>query len=971
MEIHTLQVSYHHSSPTKSAFSAFATDSVEYAYQHTEQHGCAITIRRGNIAARPSARLPTAMAHPGGFDFWAEAKARKCYSRNAKYMLMKGAEKKYDGQYGNSESENNILITKEVLQEVLSKGKLVTLMRCPCPVCGPVSSKTPPAHDENLASNIARSPERQALFATLAFMGGTFAARLLDRHVFHTVEQTLDRMHDRADLRRNLFAPFWHTWNESLCQHKERHERCRSRADDLLCLEEDFREQLRAAAWIFKVPHFQANNLLRHFGERQNMPFINQTRLPIGNLESGREFYKFEIHPAYCDEKLQGRLLFRKQLSIDSNEARKRVHEESGILEFLKELANPNIAEVLFAFQEEHPHSFSLVFEFHPIDLQKVLYPQNARKPDFREPEKTVESFPGSVLDHWLWIGLLGVFDAVAAVHEPLNQIKSIPQSSTSKFVGGHFDIKPGNIVIDANGRFLLTDFGQAFFKEVKVNQETNFTITAGTFNYRPPPSYSKRKADNTDDLVKKKWWSREYDVWSLACVSVEVLAFIVDGADAPRAFYQERENEDPHGYANFWTTESGRDVLKYSVRQRLSRYRRNGDDYLTRVAEQMEKMFQIEKTEPATAKACHRELSASVKVDRFLFKGRDDEMIAGEGTFACLKTMRTSFSTDRVSSLRCSLYLWRNVSRGRITLTLEFAGSDNQTIVTPSSAKTSSDEFVPLALFDPDSLFDQNRFRSNGPFLQCAFQNMHDGVTFHFAKRWDFYHFFGAFTHQHVQPGSEFRFKSCKVEAAGMRSKSWSSDDGHLQIWRELRPDDYDRLYKQRAIPTITHPQSPRLEDNSSSSSSSIKKRYSRLTLPCVVYFRLAIYLCGPTSRALAVVSLNHDAFHITFDENQRGRPRMIFERRSRSDIWATVFESSVSSDSAPLNDSCPGIPMSEQALASLLENGKGLKRLELEFWNEEDQRKFAKHYNEMWDDRFQYDYRELNPSRRYSGRG
>src|SRR5205823_2766940 len=113
MEIHTLQGFFHHSSHTKPAFSAFATDSGEYAYQHAEQHGCAIIIRRDNISARPSARLPTAMAHPGGFDFWAEAKARKCYSRNAKYILMKGAEKKYNGQYGDSESEENILITKE------------------------------------------------------------------------------------------------------------------------------------------------------------------------------------------------------------------------------------------------------------------------------------------------------------------------------------------------------------------------------------------------------------------------------------------------------------------------------------------------------------------------------------------------------------------------------------------------------------------------------------------------------------------------------------------------------------------------------------------------------------------------------------------------------------------------------------------------------------------------------------------
>lgn len=221
-------------------------------------------------------------------------------------MLMKDAEPKKNEQYGNTEPENNVLITKKVLHSVLSKGKLLTLLRCSCPICEPVSRNTPPEHDETLAGNIARNNERQMLFATLALMGGTFAARLLDRHVFHTVEQTVNGMHDRADLRRSLFAPFRDSWDERLCRHEEEH-RSGRKDDYLLCLETEFLEQLRSAAWILRVPNFQANHLLRQFGERQNMPFINQARLLIGNLESGREFFQFQIHEAYCDDKLQVR----------------------------------------------------------------------------------------------------------------------------------------------------------------------------------------------------------------------------------------------------------------------------------------------------------------------------------------------------------------------------------------------------------------------------------------------------------------------------------------------------------------------------------------------------------------------------------------------------------------------------------------------------------------------------------------
>lgn len=319
----------------------------------------------------------------------------------------------------------------------------------------------------------------------------------------------------------------------------------------------------------------------------------------------------------------------------------------------LKDFSHPNIAELLFAFTEIQPPRLSLVFEFHPTDLRKLLFDLSST---FKATKKIVTTFPGSILDHWMWIGVLDIFDAVAAIHDPRSRITTNPPNTGSRIIAGHFDIKPANIVIDASGRFLLTDFGQAFFKRIEIGQESNLTVYPGTLNYTPPPSYSRRKFSNDQLPSPGDWWSREYDVWSLACVSVEVLIFIVDGANAPYRFYDKQLNEDPQRLGTFWmTTETGELVLKDSVGDRLSGLGlAAGDQYLTRVADQIKKMIPIQRSETVTVKSCHQELLASIKLDRYVFMGLDDVLIVRDGTWACLRNMRTSFSTARVSSLRC-----------------------------------------------------------------------------------------------------------------------------------------------------------------------------------------------------------------------------------------------------------------------------------------------------------------------------
>lgn len=307
----------------------------------------------------------------------------------------------------------------------------------------------------------------------------------------------------------------------------------------------------------------------------------------------------------------------------------------------MKDIHHPNICEVLFAYEEEYEQRYSLVFKFHSYDLEKILYPKGNNHTSAPKPQGAGVRFPGSKLENWIWKGFLGIIDAVAAVHDPQNFVTSIPKSNSHRLVGGHFDIKPANIIIDDNGFFLLTDFGQAYFKNVKIGEESDLTINAGTYNYRPPPRYSRERAEQTDDVETKIKWTRAYDIWSLACVSVEIIAFIIEGVGAADKFFKERQLEDAEGFGKFWTTGSNSaPMLKNCVQSRLNRYKSLGDKYLNRVVKQIEDMFKVNELIPITAKACLQSFSASVEVDRYMFQADDDDLVGGAGTFKPFEKM-------------------------------------------------------------------------------------------------------------------------------------------------------------------------------------------------------------------------------------------------------------------------------------------------------------------------------------------
>jgi len=79
---------------------------------------------------------------------------------------------------------------------------------------------------------------------------------------------------------------------------------------------------------------------------------------------------------------------------------------------------------------------------------------------------------------------------------------------------GYHFDIKPANILVENSGKFVITDFGQANFKQRAGTSRV--TGMGGTEAYAPPEIEQRDAKPN-----------RKYDVWSLGCVFLELCTFV------------------------------------------------------------------------------------------------------------------------------------------------------------------------------------------------------------------------------------------------------------------------------------------------------------------------------------------------------------------------------------------------------------------------------------------------------------
>ena len=123
-----------------------------------------------------------------------------------------------------------------------------------------------------------------------------------------------------------------------------------------------------------------------------------------------------------------------------------------------------------------------------------------------------------------------------------------------------HGDLKPENLLrfTEGGGRgiLLIADVGLAkFHMEVTKNRHARTQTMTGTFRYEPP------ECDDKSDNPR----SRAYDVWSLGCIYLEFLIWLVDGQEGLDEFNQ------PGNFQHFWDSKDGRYQLHDVVHKKIN----------------------------------------------------------------------------------------------------------------------------------------------------------------------------------------------------------------------------------------------------------------------------------------------------------------------------------------------------------------------------------------------------------------
>jgi serine/threonine protein kinase len=230
---------------------------------------------------------------------------------------------------------------------------------------------------------------------------------------------------------------------------------------------------------------------------------------------------KIELIQACQIIRLNDSLFALKQLHDKDYNNEEKFRKETEQLQRFNGLVHNHLVTLLatFTFQKR----FYFLFPYAEFDLDRYWEHKE------RNPEMDVDTV------RWVAKQCSGIMAGIDAIHEP--QTVSL-QGLNEKKYGRHGDIKPDNILwfntsSDPKGILVISDMGLS-----ALNRETS---RSGLARYNIPrvPGYSPPECD-----VKGGTISRAYDIWTLGCLFLEQLTWLLGGSDFRKEFEAERTTE-------------------------------------------------------------------------------------------------------------------------------------------------------------------------------------------------------------------------------------------------------------------------------------------------------------------------------------------------------------------------------------------------------------------------------------------
>jgi serine/threonine protein kinase len=255
-----------------------------------------------------------------------------------------------------------------------------------------------------------------------------------------------------------------------------------------------------------------------------------------------------------------------------------------------------------------HPHLISLLFTYKEGGKFHLVFPWadvNLRDYWMRFAIEQIDS--QKIL--WSLRQMTGLAGALSLIHG----FQLPDEAHPGRHFGRHGDLKAENIVwfpsypgcTDPNGILQITDLGLASLHNIGSVSNGDPAGVLGTKTYSPPDNHRNMR-------ISRKW-----DIWSLGCLYLEFVTWIVLGFEAIVEFADLRsaeggETEDINGiYGDYFYTADLRDV-RPSVKAwatRLSEDERCSDMLYDLLCLIMLKMIRIEPHDRIDSQQLHQEL--------------------------------------------------------------------------------------------------------------------------------------------------------------------------------------------------------------------------------------------------------------------------------------------------------------------------------------------------------------------------